>query len=191
MKLANADEVLNRLKFEKDLTDDIDLKDGLIRAIEITNEVLDECDPDLKDCRTCKEFYNGYCYNRNVNRSLAFELENYKVAETGLLNETIKSAIEQHYKTESANKDDFEMNLTSYLYGNYKMSDKRVHEIVNEAVKIRNELIPDLAEYIEDFINDLYQRYEEGLVAECQPSYYKNEAVSIDNPDDFSCKWWE
>ena len=43
----------------------------------------------------------------------------------------------------------------------------------------------------DDFINDLYQRYEEGLVAECQPSYYKNEAVSIDNPDDFSCKWWE
>ena len=191
MKLVDADEVINRLKFEKDLTDDIDLKDGLIRSIEITNEVLDECDPDDKDCRTCKEFYNGYCYNKKVNEVLAFELENYRVAETGLLMETIKSAIEQHYKTESANKDQFENELTGFLYENYKMSDKRIMEIVNKAVKIRNEHIPDLAEYIEDFVNNLYQRYEEGLCPQCQPSYYKNSAVSIEQSNNFSCKWWE
>ena len=191
MKLVDADEVINRLKFEKDLMDDIDVKDGLIVALEITNEVLDECDPDGNECRTCKEFYNGYCYNKKVNEILTFELENYRVAETGLLSEVIKSAIEQHYKTESAEKDPFEKELTAFLCENYKMSDKRIMEIVNTAVKIRNEHIPDLAEYIEDFVNDLYQRYEEGLVAECQPSYYKNSAVSIEQSDNFSCKWWE
>ena len=119
------------------------------------------------------------------------ELENCKVAETGLLMETIKSAIEQHYKTESANKDQFENELTGFLYENYKMSDKRIMAIVNTAVKIRNEHILDLAEYIEDFVNNLYQRYEEGLCPQCQPSYYKNSAVSIEQSNNFSCKWWE
>ena len=164
-------------------SDDIDFKHAMTVAVEIAADVLHETGEkeDSKRCISCKEFHYGYCYHNKVIETFEPELDNYRVSETGKLMETIKEAIDNY---QGKNKSD---QMRSFLYGNYKMSDKRIDQITKEHNRIIEEdIFPELAEEIESFVNNLYQLYEENELAEISR---KTDAIKVD--PDFSCRYWE